>query len=52
VHFIKTEDAENLQKVLDLSTNLHGEINSLFDLSFAMIQSGKLRQAKKIFEVF
>jgi leucine-rich PPR motif-containing protein len=49
--FIKVEDTERLQKIMDLSTNLHGEVNSMYDLVFAFIQCGKVRQAKKILEV-
>ncbi|CAG7724718.1 unnamed protein product [Allacma fusca] len=48
--FIKTEDAERLQKVLDLSTSLYGEVNSLYDLVFAFLECGKIRQAKKILD--
>lgn len=49
--FIKAEDTDRLQRVMDLSTNLHGEVNSMYDLVFAFIQCGKVRQAKKILEV-
>jgi leucine-rich PPR motif-containing protein len=49
--FIKAEDAERLQRVMDLSTKLHGEVNSLYDLVFAFLECGKIRQAKKILEV-
>lgn len=49
--FIKLEDADRLQKVMDMSTNIHGEVNSMYDLVFAFIDCGKLRQARKILEV-
>ena len=49
--FIKNDDADRLQRVLDLSTKQHGEINSLYDLVFAFLECGKVRQAKKIVEV-
>ena len=49
--FIKNEDPDRLQKVLDLSTKQHGEVNSLYDLVFAFLECGKVRQAKKILEV-
>ncbi|CAG7705630.1 unnamed protein product, partial [Allacma fusca] len=48
--FIKAEDAERLQKVLDLSKRLHGKVNSLCDLVFAFLECGKIRQAKKILD--
>ena len=51
IRFIKSEDAERLQKVLDLSTSVHGEVNSLYDLVFAFVECGKIRQAKKILDV-
>lgn len=51
IRLIKKDDAEGLQKVLDLSTKQHGEINSLYDLVFAFLECGKIRQAKKIVEV-
>ena len=47
---IQTEDATNLQKITDLSTNIHGEINSLYDLVFAFVECGRVRQARKILE--
>jgi leucine-rich PPR motif-containing protein len=50
--FIKLEDTDRLQRIIDLSTTLHGEVNTMYDLVFAFIQCGKLRQAKKILEVF
>ncbi|XP_068242472.1 LOW QUALITY PROTEIN: leucine-rich PPR motif-containing protein, mitochondrial-like [Palaemon carinicauda] len=47
---IKLEDTEKLQKIMDLSISIHGEMNSLYDLVFAFIECGKVRQAKKILE--
>lgn len=47
---IQTEDAANLQKITDLSTNIHGEINSLYDLVFSFVECGRIRQARKILE--
>ncbi|XP_017783732.1 PREDICTED: leucine-rich PPR motif-containing protein, mitochondrial [Nicrophorus vespilloides] len=47
---IQNEDAENLQKLTDLSTSVHGEINSLYDLVFAFVECGRIRQARKILE--
>ena len=51
IRFIKADDADRLQRVMDLSTKLHGEVNSLYDLVFAFLECGKIRQAKKILEV-
>ncbi|KAK5643251.1 hypothetical protein RI129_007096 [Pyrocoelia pectoralis] len=47
---IQIEDAEKLQKLTDLSTAVHGEINSLYDLVFAFVECGRIRQARKILE--
>ncbi|XP_054261805.1 leucine-rich PPR motif-containing protein, mitochondrial isoform X2 [Macrosteles quadrilineatus] len=50
IKFIEKEDAANLQTIVDLSTQVHGEINSLYDLVLAFIECGKIRQARKILE--
>lgn len=47
---IQAEDAANLQRLTDLSTNIHGEVNSLYDLVFSFIDCGRIRQARKILE--
>ncbi|CAH1159971.1 unnamed protein product [Phaedon cochleariae] len=49
-HLIQLEDAEKLQKLTDLSTKVHGEVNSLYDLVFAFVECGRIRQARKILE--
>lgn len=49
--FIEAEDATSLQVLTDLSTTVHGEVNSLYDLMFAFIESDRIRQARKILEV-
>lgn len=50
-HFIEVEDTANLQKITDLSSEIHGERNSLCDLAFMFIECGRPIQAKKILEV-
>ncbi|EAT40722.1 AAEL007565-PA [Aedes aegypti] len=47
---IQSEDATNLQRLTDLSTEVHGEVNSLYDLVFAFVDCGRIRQARKILE--
>lgn len=49
--FIEAEDATSLQILTDLSTTIHGEVNSLYDLMFAFIECGRVKQARKILEV-
>ncbi|KAK0180863.1 hypothetical protein PV327_003200 [Microctonus hyperodae] len=48
--FINNEDANSLQKLTDLSTEIHGETNSLIDLAFAFFDCNRIRQAQKILE--
>lgn len=47
---IQAEDATNLQRLTDLSTTIHGEVNSLYDLVFSFVECGRIRQARKILE--
>ncbi|CAB3371624.1 Hypothetical predicted protein [Cloeon dipterum] len=47
---IDNEDAASLQKLTDLSTQVHGEVNSLYDLVFAFVECGRIRQARRILE--
>lgn len=48
-HCLVNKDPENLQKVMNVTTEIHGENNSLFDLAVCCLQTGKLKQAQKIF---
>lgn len=48
---IQNEDPVSLQKLTDLSTDIHGEINSLYDLVLSFVECGRIRQARKILEV-
>uniref|UniRef100_A0A336KJE1 CSON011718 protein n=1 Tax=Culicoides sonorensis TaxID=179676 RepID=A0A336KJE1_CULSO len=47
---IQKENATGLQKLTDLSTDIHGEVNSLYDLVFSFVECGRIRQARKILE--
>lgn len=47
---IMEEDAAGLQKLTDISTLIHGEVNSLYDLVFGFIECGRLKQARRILE--
>ncbi|KAK8774577.1 hypothetical protein V5799_010889 [Amblyomma americanum] len=42
--------SEELQKVVDISTEVHGEANTLFDLAAYFLECGHVRQAQKILE--
>lgn len=48
---IEKEDTQRLQQVMDASIKVHGEVNSLYDLVFAFLECGRVRQAKKVLEV-
>lgn len=48
---IQSEDANALQRLTDLSTQIHGEVNSLYDLMLSFLECGRIKQAKKILEV-
>ncbi|XP_045595399.2 leucine-rich PPR motif-containing protein, mitochondrial [Procambarus clarkii] len=47
---ISLEDADKLQKIMDLSIEIHGDLNSLYDMVFAFIECGRIKQAKKLLE--
>lgn len=47
---IVAEDATKLQWIADLSTQIHGEVNVLYDLILAFIECGRLRQARRILQ--
>ncbi|XP_050036569.1 leucine-rich PPR motif-containing protein, mitochondrial [Dermacentor andersoni] len=49
-HLINKELSEELQKVVDISTEVHGEANTLFDLTAYFLECGHVRQAQKILE--
>jgi len=47
---IRREDKASLQEILDLSTKLHGEGNSLFELAMAFLHEGRKEQAIQILQ--
>ncbi|CAG9578979.1 unnamed protein product [Danaus chrysippus] len=47
---ILKEDANKLQWLADISTQIHGEVNILHDLVLAFVECGRLRQARRILE--
>lgn len=49
-NLIKCKDGENLQLIVDLSSSVHGEVNSLYDLAFAFIECGHINTAKQILQ--
>lgn len=49
VYCLENKDSDNLQKIMNISSEIHGEMNSLFDLAVCCLQCGKLKQAQKIF---
>merc|ERR1719229_1065618 len=47
---IELENPELLQRVLDVSINLHGEELALYDLILSFLDLGRIPQAKKLIE--
>lgn len=47
---IQQELSEELQRVVDISTEVHGEMNTLYDLMSYFLECGHMRQAQKILE--
>lgn len=47
---IDAEDANSLQKLTDLCTEIHGESNALVDLAMLFLEAGRPIQARKILE--
>lgn len=46
---LEKKDADSLQKIMNISTDIHGEANALLDLASCCLQCGKTKQAQKIF---
>lgn len=47
-HCLVNKDPDNLQKIMNVLTNLTGEGNALFELAVSCLENGKLKQAQKI----
>ncbi|XP_037041583.1 leucine-rich PPR motif-containing protein, mitochondrial-like [Bradysia coprophila] len=47
---IQLKDATTLQFLVDLSTKVHGEVDSLYDLVFSFIECGCIQQARRILQ--
>lgn len=48
--FLIADNASAMQKILDLSTSVHGEVNTLYDLALCFIEMQQPKQAKKVLE--
>lgn len=48
--FIEKDQVNRLQDIVDIATLHHGSQNVFHDLGFALIQSGKMKQAERIFQ--
>ena len=48
---IEKDDTKRLDRLMRLNTKVHGEMNSLYDLSLAFLRCNKVNQAKKVLEV-
>ncbi|KAF2352885.1 hypothetical protein FHG87_016363 [Trinorchestia longiramus] len=47
---IKREDTNKLQQLVDMSTDLYGEHNSLFDLACFFVDEERVKEAKRVLE--
>ncbi|XP_056251178.1 leucine-rich PPR motif-containing protein, mitochondrial [Seriola aureovittata] len=50
VALVEKGDTELLQKAMDFISQERGEMNMLYDLCFAFLQSGRYREARKVIE--
>ncbi|XP_055302388.1 uncharacterized protein LOC129568474 [Sitodiplosis mosellana] len=46
---IKLNDIEKLEKLLEIISKLHGQVNGFYDMAFAFTICGRIDQAKRIF---
>lgn len=49
---IEKDDTGNLERLMRMNSKVHGEMNSLYDLSLAFLRCDRVNQAKKVLEVF
>ena len=49
-HFLESGDQMSLQKVLDHSNKVHGQMNTIMELAAICIETGKVKQAKKLLD--
>ncbi|XP_018009682.1 leucine-rich PPR motif-containing protein, mitochondrial [Hyalella azteca] len=47
---IKREDTQRLQQLVDMTTDLYGEYNSLLDLTIGFVDEGRVKEAKRVLE--
>lgn len=47
---INLGDTERLEKILEISSRLHGKMNSFYDMAFAFTICGRIDEAKRIFK--
>ena len=51
VRLIEKNDTEKLERLMRTNRKVHGEINTLYDLSFALLRCGRVSQAKEVLQV-
>lgn len=51
VRLIQDDDTKSLDRLMLLNSKVHGEMNSLYDLSLAFLRCDKISQAKKVLQV-
>lgn len=50
VRLVEKGNTEQLQKAMDFASEHHGDLNMLYDLIFAFLTTGKLKEAQKVIE--
>uniref|UniRef100_T1IYE6 Pentacotripeptide-repeat region of PRORP domain-containing protein n=1 Tax=Strigamia maritima TaxID=126957 RepID=T1IYE6_STRMM len=48
--FVKIDDADTVQKIINECSAIYGEMNTMYDLAFAFLRCGRSREAKKLFD--
>lgn len=48
---IEKDDTGRLERLMRMNSKVHGEMNSLYDLSLAFLRCDRVSQAKKVMEV-
>lgn len=48
-NLINSNDADSLEQILTISSKVHGQVNSFYDMALAFTKCGRIDQAKKIF---
>ncbi len=51
VRLIQKDDTKSLDRLFRINSQVHGEMNSLYDLSLAFLRCDRVNQARKLLQV-